>query len=255
MKKSFQLEIKTPCDANLEAMDKTNDGFFCHLCTKNVIDLSNKTNYEIEKFITENKNQNICVRLKTTQLETQFQYVEPVSKTHNLKYAVAVAASVLLTSNVVAQENTSTPTEQSPTNPREIMGKMIAVRPQKQVISFTLKGKLLDSTTKKPLSQKQFPNYMMYINGANGKIVVNPKTGEFSIAITLENNEKDLPFSVNSGSYHYDATIPFDAKKIKKNVLKQNIYVNPKEFQKIQIAGGLGVIDVPKEKTINQKSR
>lgn len=246
MKKSFQLEIKTPCDADLKAMDKTDNGFFCHLCTKDVIDLSQKTNYEISKFISENKNKSICARLKTSQLEEKFDLVEQ-SKSNNFKYAVAVAASVLLTTNVVSQETPSTQLEQTePAERVEIMGKVAFQNPKIQTISFTLKGKLLNEKTKKPLSAKEYPGMTIYINGAQEAVEINPKTGAFSIPLTINKNTVKLRLRLNSGDSFLDKTLAINTEKIIKNVLTQNITINPKKFQKDVIAGGLGVIDVPK---------
>ena len=245
MKKSFQLEIKTPCDADLKAMDKTNNGFFCNLCTKDVIDLSQKTNYEISKFISENKNKSICARLKTSQLEEKFDLLEQ-SKSNNFKYAVAVAASVLLTTNVVSQETPSTPVEQTePSERGEIMGKVAFQNPKVQTISFVLKGKLLNEKTKKPLSAKDYPGMTIYINGAQEAAAINPKTGAFSIPITIDENVTELYISINREDFYLEKTITLNTKSIKKNVLNRNITINPKNFHKMHIAGGIGVIDAP----------
>mgnify|MGYP006198041695 CR=1 FL=1 len=97
MKKKFTLEIANPCSENFDKMIPNSNGSFCNSCMKNVIDLSKKSNSEVAKFISENKNKNICARLKTTQLEEEFQYNE-ISKINSLKYA-AVAASLLFVSN------------------------------------------------------------------------------------------------------------------------------------------------------------
>ena len=104
MKKKFTLEISSPCSENFNKMIPNTIGSFCSSCAKNVIDLSKKSNTEVAKFIAETKDQNICARLKVTQLDHEFEYNE-TSKINNLKYA-AVAASLLLASNVSGQEKT-----------------------------------------------------------------------------------------------------------------------------------------------------
>lgn len=244
MKKRFKLEINTPCDANLNAMKKTDTGFFCSSCVKNVIDLSSKTNAEVAQFIAESKGKNsICAQLRTSQLEEVFEY-NAIDKSTSLKYAVAVAASVLLTTNVAAQEKVIQNTEQHhPNNEPKLIGKMINVPAQTKMISFTLKGKLLDSTTNKPISQKEYHEIAIMVNGAQQSVIVNPETGEFSIPLTIQENAKELQFSINAADYYIRKTITFDLKSIKNNVLLQNIKINPKkEFQSYKIAGGLGVI-------------
>src|SRR6187402_2386004 len=102
MKKKFTLEIANPCTENFDKMIPNSKGSFCNSCAKNVIDLSRRTNSEVARFIANNKDKNICARIKTTQLDEAFEYNE-ISKINNFKYA-AIAASVLLASNVVAQE-------------------------------------------------------------------------------------------------------------------------------------------------------
>ena len=250
MQKTFQLEIKTPCDADLKAMDKTDNGFFCHSCTKDVIDLSQKTNYEISKFISENKNNSICARLKTSQLDEKFDLVEQ-SKSNNFKYAVAVAASVLLTTNVVSQETQPVHVEQTISHPESrIMGKMAVQNPKEQTISFVIKGKLLNEKTKKPLSAKLYSGLTIYCNGAQEAAKVNPKTGDFSFPITIDKNTTELFININREDFYLEKTINLNSNLIKKNVLNKNITVNPKNFKKLEVAGGLGFIEVPQEKVM-----
>ena len=154
MKKQFSLKIENPCEAKYSEMTPNATGSFCSSCAKNVIDLSRKTNSEVGKFLATSKESSICARLKTSQLEQVFEHYE-TSKLNNLKYATAIAASVLLTSNVVAQEKEPQKIEVDSTKPqRVIMGKMMYREPVSKVIAFSIQGKLLDSKTKKPLSAK-----------------------------------------------------------------------------------------------------
>ena len=83
MKKKFTLEIKNPCEEKISNMQPNANGFFCDSCAKNVIDLSRKTNSEVAKFLSETKDQNnICARLKTSQLEEEFE-INTFSKISN----------------------------------------------------------------------------------------------------------------------------------------------------------------------------
>ena len=245
MKKTFKLEIQTPCDANLGEMKKNSDGFYCDSCAKNVIDLSTKTNLEVARFIAENKNKNICARVKTKQLVQTFE-VNDALKVQNLKYAVAVAATVLLSTNVVAQQHTAVPVEHHQSNSQaEIMGKMM-VQPVVETIRFTYKGKVLDASIKKPLSSKVYPNLILIVDGAQNTVMVNPKTGEFSIVLETKKKATFLNIHLYSNDNFVDRTIVLDAKKIQNNILIQNIIVDTKTFVKMMVAGGLGMIEVPK---------
>jgi hypothetical protein len=243
MKKKFKLEISAPCDADLNTMQKTNSGFFCRSCVKNVIDLSTKSNAEVAQFISENKNnKSICAQLRASQLNEVFEYNE-IDTSKSLKYAVAIAASVLLTTNVVGQEKPVQNIEQNHQKGKvTFVGYIETVRPAIKMMTFTFKGKLLDSTTNKPISQKEYKEITILVNGAQERVDVNPKTGEFSIPLQLQENVRELNFSIETEGFYAQKTITFDVKSIKKQVLIQTIKIDPKkDFQPYKIAGGLGI--------------
>jgi|GEM_PF-547999 len=243
MKKIFKLEINAPCDADLEAMQKTDSGFFCDVCTKSVIDLSTKSNYEISKFITETRDRNsICARLKTTQLEEEFSILEPANPVSSLKYAVAVAASVLLTSTIAGQEKPAPAIEQTQPARSFALGKIAYQKPVQQTVSFVLKGKILDATTKKPIDDKRFSKITIFVSGAEKTVEIDPKTGVFSVPLTLDKNQKELSFNFSSNDYYLDKSYRIDLNAIRKNTLTLSFAIDPKDFRMLKIAGGMGVI-------------
>lgn len=240
MKKKFTLEIANPCSENFDKMIPNANGSFCNSCMKNVIDLSKKTNSEVAKFIAENKDRSICARLKTTQLEEQFEYNE-TSKINTLKYA-AVAASVLLASNLSAQEKEPVKTEISCTKPNAYkVGKVAYNHTANQEISIIIKGKLLEANTNKPFNRETYPNLMLAVDGSQNPVKVNPKTGEFSIETKILKNNKSLMVTITGNDYYLSKEIDFDLKSAKNNVLTQNIIIGAEELTKIYIAGGLGI--------------
>jgi hypothetical protein len=209
-----------------------------------VIDLSTKTNSEVAKFITESKDKNICARLNVSQLEQTFEY-ETHPKNNNFKYAVAVAASILLTSNIVAQESQAPKTEQVPI-PIRMVGK-IAVH-QNKMVAITIKGKILDSTTKKPISETQYPNLSFFAYGATKSVKINPKTGEYSIELLVNENAKTLIIYISNEDFRYSKEVPLNTKDKTKTL---NILVNPEEeFQSLKILGGMGVNYIDDKKNI-----
>ncbi len=121
------------------------------------------------------------------------------------------------------------------------MGKVAHNSTVEKVISITVKGKLLDKKTNKPINSKTYPNLILTINGSQSTIKINPKTGEFSIPILVSEGSKNLMISVNSDDYYLSKMIPFNVKSVKKNVLLQNILIDTSELSQIHIAGGLGV--------------
>lgn len=251
MKKQFSLEIQNPCSAKFSEMTPNVNGSFCSSCAKNVIDLSHKTNSEVAKFLATSKESSICARLRTSQLEEVFEHNE-TSKLKNLKYATAIAASVLLTSNVVAQEKETPKIEIDSTQPkpqRVVIGKVLYREPIHKVISITIQGKLLVSQTKKPISEKLYPNLTIYMNGASKSMKIDAKTGRFEVPVLLNENATEINVSISNDDRTYSNTFKIDLKLMKNNKLDLNIYINPdKELQNYKIMGGLGI------KTINQKS-
>ncbi|CAI2767592.1 hypothetical protein [Flavobacterium collinsii] len=240
MKKKFTLEIANPCSENFDQMIPNSQGSFCDSCAKNVIDLSRKTNAEVARFVANNKDQNICARLKITQLEEEFAHHE-ISKINTLKYA-AVAASILLASNVTGQEKTPLQTEINESVPKSnVLGKIAISQTVQEEISITIKGKLLDAKTNRPLSGKIYPNLTLSINDSQPAMKIDPKTGDFSITSLVSKNDEALMITISSGDYYLSKTIPFDIKKVKGKILHQNIMINTEELIKVYIARGLGI--------------
>ena len=240
MKKKFTLEIASPCSENFDKMIPNSKGSFCDSCAKNVIDLSKKSNSEITRFIVENKGKNICARIKSTQLQEEFAYNE-ISKINNFKYA-AIAASVLLTSNVIGQEKESIKTEiTSPEPNNHIVGKIAVRLPVQEEVSIIVKGKILDSKTNKPLSNKTYPNLTLTINNSPTPFKINAKTGEFSIPLKVLKNSNSILIAVVSRDLYFSRILPFDIKSLKGNVLLLNIAVETEEATKVYMLGGLGV--------------
>ena len=239
MKKKFTLEIKNPCSENFDKMIPNAGGSFCDSCMKNVIDLSKKTNSEVARFIAGNKDANICARLKTTQLEEQFEYSE-TSKINTLKYA-AVAATILLASNLIAQEKEPVKIEKACAEPMYRLGKVVSNQTVNEEVSITVKGKLLEAKTHKPFNKVTYPDLMLSVNGSETPVKVTPKTGEFTITAQVAKASKTLIVTISGSDYYLSKEIPFTIKAVKNNVLSQNIIIDADELTKIFIAGGLGI--------------
>lgn len=250
MKEKFSLEIKTPCNENFDTMIPSSQGSFCTSCAKNVIDLSTKTNSEVAKFIAQNKDKSICARLKTSQLKQEFE-INEISKSNNFKYAVAVAASVLLTTNVVGQEKEVVKTEVGCTKPNpHIVGK-IAYQESKTV-SFILSGKLLEKSTKKPLSNEKYPELYIFVSGSNTSVKVDPKTGAYAIPLVLDKKSTEIFITINSSDSSYSKSIKIDLSKIRNNSLILNLSIDSAtEMEHYKIMGGLGVNYIDNKKMKN----
>lgn len=72
MKKHVTLSISKPCNKNFDTFERTPNGGFCDSCQKEVIDFTNMDNTAIVAFLAK-KPQQICGRLKSSQLKTHLQ--------------------------------------------------------------------------------------------------------------------------------------------------------------------------------------
>lgn len=239
MNKKFSIEITSPCHENFNNMTPNANGSFCSSCAKNVIDLSTKTNREVAQFIAKSKDKNICARLSVSQLEQTFEY-ETHPKNHNFKYAVAMAASVLLTSNLVAQESKQpvTTVQTCEAKPiKHLIGKM-AVQQQKMTV-VTIKGFVLDKKTNKPISAETYPNILIYANGAVSSCKIDPNTGAYSLNVEMNENAKTITIYLSNEDFRFSKEFQINPKEKTKTL---TILVDPeKEFQSMKIMGGMGV--------------
>ncbi len=69
MKKSITIRIPEPCHEDWAKMTTTEKGKFCSVCTKEVFDFTSKTDEELVKILSKNKN--ACGRVKKSQLNRE----------------------------------------------------------------------------------------------------------------------------------------------------------------------------------------
>ncbi|RZJ62192.1 MAG: hypothetical protein EOO45_22695 [Flavobacterium sp.] len=67
---NYKPTISTPCNENWENMAPENQGRFCAMCTKNVIDFTAMTDSEVQNYLLENRNSKVCGRFNPAQLDT-----------------------------------------------------------------------------------------------------------------------------------------------------------------------------------------
>ncbi|MEP1490531.1 MAG: energy transducer TonB [Algibacter sp.] len=70
MKNYYSISIPKPCHEDWNQMSPKQKGRFCNSCSKTVIDFTKMDTYEIQDFISENKNSRICGHFKQTQLDS-----------------------------------------------------------------------------------------------------------------------------------------------------------------------------------------
>ena len=66
----FKIHIPEPCHEDWDKMTPNEQGSFCKVCAKTVIDFSKKTEDEIQNYLLENMDKKVCGRFRISQLET-----------------------------------------------------------------------------------------------------------------------------------------------------------------------------------------
>lgn len=95
--KALSISLDSPCEENLNAMKKNSTGFFCDLCSKNVLDLTKMTPKEVVDIL-KASNGNICASVTKQQLETPILFFNEPTPTYKLPYSKLAAGVMLATS-------------------------------------------------------------------------------------------------------------------------------------------------------------
>ena len=70
MKKFYSISVPKPCHENWNTMLPEEKGRFCNSCSKTVVDFTTMNTMEVQDFINQNKENNICGHFKQTQLDS-----------------------------------------------------------------------------------------------------------------------------------------------------------------------------------------
>lgn len=99
MKKVIKVSIPEPYHEDWGKMSATEKGVFCKVCTKEVMDFTNKLDEDIVKYVI--KNDNACGRFNKSQLERSLTLERRSGK----RFA-PLAASLLLPLTMLASSMT-----------------------------------------------------------------------------------------------------------------------------------------------------
>jgi hypothetical protein len=67
-----KIVIPKPCNQNWNDMTKVKNGAYCDICSTVVIDFTLMTEYEVKNYLLTHKQENICGRLKPTQIQKNY---------------------------------------------------------------------------------------------------------------------------------------------------------------------------------------
>lgn len=137
--KKLQLTIPEPCHEDWNQMTPVQKGRFCSSCEKNVFDFTRSTDLQIIE--TYNKNNSICGRFLSTQLDRELFY--PKKKKSVWLATVFFGMITFWNTKMSAQEKPKT--EQTET-PRVVLGKP-AYHPEKESNEITITGIVSDESS------------------------------------------------------------------------------------------------------------
>ena len=226
--KKFNLSIKNPCNANLKEMQKTNSGFFCSLCNKDVFDFTNKSKNEIEAFLNSKKGENACGKFLSSQIST--------SAVNNFKINLPIKyiflATLLYGKSVFSQNNPEkTKSKISVHNTQKPTTRVTLGMPAQTLNSFTIKGQLIINNPEVKHYQKDLEVYFL---GANKDAIKNDD-GNFKTDVALEKDFSSLYIVITHKKEKVIKNIPFDVNKIINNVYIQNIILLEEDYKILNI--------------------
>src|SRR4030095_5036983 len=67
----FKIHIPEPCHEDWNRMTPNEQGSFCKVCAKTVVDFSGKPDEDIQRYMLDNIDKKVCDRFKVSQLETE----------------------------------------------------------------------------------------------------------------------------------------------------------------------------------------
>ncbi|MEQ1732113.1 MAG: hypothetical protein ABL940_00480 [Bacteroidia bacterium] len=68
----FKITVPIPCDANWNTMTPAEQGRFCGLCQKTVVDFSAMSTSQIKQYFVQHASEKTCGRFCKTQLSTSY---------------------------------------------------------------------------------------------------------------------------------------------------------------------------------------
>lgn len=193
--KSFQLKVETPCDEDWGQMLSDDDGRFCLLCNKSVIDFTQKSPFEIKSFFLHD-NGHTCGRFRQEQLEEIYTTNE-FNSLHHYKLVVSLALGLLTLESLNAYSldgrdfiypKDSIVSEEIIAAQRDkTVGKIARVISD----SIVLKGKILNSISKQPIQG-------VSIFDEQNNSTVSDSSGMFELKVL-----NDLPIQLTFKSFGY----------------------------------------------------
>jgi hypothetical protein len=235
MKKTFQLEIKKPCSADLNAMNKTTNGFFCNLCSKEVVDFSNKNDAELRKIFHLEKKNNVCGKFNNHQIESKNSIQQKFSIPLRYIFLVSLLYGKDVFSQSIKENSNETISTESQNKPmtRIVLG--MPSRPEKNLENlnvFTVKSELILIGNPK---RKAIKGISLYFLGSKNDARYEESTHEYISDVELEKDFVNFYTVITYKNKKITKIFRFDSTKIINNIYQQNVYLTAEDVNKLGI--------------------
>lgn len=107
MENKFKVTVPKPCHEDWNLMNPTEKGRFCDVCTKSVVDFTDKSSTEIQEYFLINKNQRVCGRFRNEQV-SKFDIKIPINvliKQKTFQKAFLLALFIAMGSSLFSCKN------------------------------------------------------------------------------------------------------------------------------------------------------
>lgn len=196
--KKIQLSIAEPCQENWDNMTPTQQGRFCNACAKQVIDFTAMSDSDIIQYFTRAKNENVCGRTYTDQLDRTLVPTPKKKKYWYLQYAIAFFLFFCKTNKAKSQHRLGGLTTLVPRpRPNDMLDALHQRNGQKQIVSGLVKDeagqaipfasvKLLNDVT--GVSADEKGNFSLTISAADSMIEISA-LGYETTHLTVRDNQ------------------------------------------------------------------
>lgn len=172
VKKPVQINIPNPCSENWDHMLPAERGRFCNACEKVVTDFTGMTDKEIIRFFKQHKQEHICGRYLSTQVNRPIAYKEQIFSRLG-KWPIKRIAAIFLFLETMANDALA-----QKVKPAHVITSNNKVRKPTHANPNEITGHVLDELTKAPIKG-------ISVSILNTDIVaITDRQGRFKMALT-----------------------------------------------------------------------
>lgn len=186
--KSIEINLRNPCKESWSNMEVSENGKFCSLCNKVVVDFTKMTDNEIYEFAKKNSNISVCGKIYKNQLNRK---LIPQKKYYNSFRLFLISLLSLKLFNSEANERIEKIEPFIKEQKKYQTHKMVSSNSKLDNDEiWQIKGRIIDEKSKKPIAG-------LIIKSSNNTQTVTDNKGNFTIALNPEKHSQYRQISVD----------------------------------------------------------